>query len=1754
MKRAPLEPIAVVGLSCIYPGSIDVERFFENLKRGKDLIGDIPRSHWLIEDFYDADPRAPEKVYAKKGGIIPEVAFDYMKFGMPPNVLQSTDSGQLLALVAAKMLFDNAFGEEFHSLDRERVSVILGYSMAAPHLIELAVTQAIPLWVKAMKEAGLSDEQIAKVNAGRLKYSPPMQENSFPGVLQNVVAGRIANRFDLHGTNCVIDAACASSLSAINLAMRELWTGDSDLVVTGGVQTTSTPMVYMCFCKTGALSFGGVSRPFDARCDGMMMGEGLGLVALRRLSDAERDGNKIYAVLRGLGTSSDGRGKSIYAPEPEGQKRALRRCYQHAGYGPETVGLVEAHGTGTRAGDAAELKALSEVFSESGRADPGWCAIGSVKSQIGHTAGAAGAASLIKAILALHHKVLPPTINVEEPTPAIDWERGPLYINSESRPWIHGADHPRRASLSSFGFGGTNYHLTLEEYRGEHRPPRLDRHGAEAVLASAGSRAGLLETLRALRAQVEAGASLFATAKASHRDFRAGEDFRLAVVARSQAELRARLDQAIGHLEKSEAALWLPPQGIYFRPGFKPAKVAMLFSGQGSQSLGMGGDWAMHLEEVGRFWDRIDALTQGWNARLSEVVFPRPVFSEEARQRQRARLTATEWAQPAIGATSAALYQALVGLGVKPDMMGGHSFGELTALYAAGVFDLAGFLSAARHRGEAMAQASESRGAMLAVAEETEALKRRLEEWQSSAILANLNAPRQQILSGEEGEIHRVQALLEAAGVKVTRLNVSTAFHSPLVSGAAKSFGDFLQKSEMRPPSLPVYSNQGAEPYPEDLASIRRRLADHLANPVRFCEEVGAMRRAGANVFLEVGPGSTLSRLVEECLPGEEILSLSFDQKGQEGMVALTHGLAKLAAAGLELAWQRLDDRELAALEGFEMTPTTILLDSSTHKKKYPVPETAARDNVHVLPKPAEMPIPVALAAGAEADAPRPMPAAPSFRTGPKAPVSAPVLTVLKAQEEAPAKPTELPRPSAQELTALKGLLYQVVSEKTGYPTEMLGADMHLEADLGIDSIKRVEIFSTIRDRVPHLPEVGIEQLVALQTMGQIIEFMEKGPAVAPASPPPAETPIAPEIPAASAGVAPPPAEVLEEAAASLTALLYEVVSEKTGYPTEMLGADMHLEADLGIDSIKRVEIFSAIKDRAAHLPEVGIEQLVALQTIGQIISFMRSGAGLEGSPAVSAGEPAPSTPTSPPPRTAEIPVAVEPAPAPAAAIGRFGVELVSTQSHSHVTLAPNREILVVSDGGGIGEVVRERLIQAGFPAHLVEGEDQIDEQGAWGGLIYMGGLRSAPNFYSAAKINKEAFRIAKKVGPALRDAAAKGGAWFVTVQDTGGHFGFQGLDPISAAKGGLAGLAKTLAREWSGVYCKAIDLPIASISPETAASEILQEIFQGGGEVEIGLPLDGRRLTVVPREQNEVSGLPLALDQNSVLVASGGARGVTAACIIELAKKYRLKIVLFGRSQVPEVEPEAYRSISDEAGLKKALFQKAQAEGKAITPAELETETRLILNAREVRQTLKALREAGSEVKYFPCDILESRLIRTEGPSWTWQAGNLVRSALAEVRQEWGPITALIHGAGVIADKRIEDKTQGQFDLVFDTKVLGFSELLSALDKEPLKLIVAFSSVAARFGNAGQCDYAMGNEVINKMAQAEKRKRAGQCVVKSINWGAWEGGMVKPALSAEFKRRGISLIPLDVGAKAFVRELASSDANPVEVILGAPL
>jgi len=446
IERKPCD-IAIIGMDCIYPGSDDLTSYWNNILDGTDEIQEIPHSHWDWELYYDKDPRARDKIISKWGGFMGDIAFNPMNYGIAPASMRCIEPLQLLLLESVRRALDSA-GYAHRPFNRERTSAILGIGGGgSPMATMYGFRTCLPMFATM---PGMPEGIDAAIEHSK-ELLPEWTEDSFPGFLMNVAVGRVANRFNFGGTNMAIDAACASSLAALHASIRELESGTADVAVAMGADTVSTPFAYMAFSKTYALSARGRCSPFDAEADGIVLSEGIGVVVLKRLADAERDGDRIMAVIKGVGSSSDGKEKGLTAPNASGQLRALRRAYAQAGISPRQVELIEAHGTGTVVGDRTEADSLATVLSESG-ADTQSCALGSVKSMIGHSKCAAGVAGLIKTAQAIHHKVLPPML-VDEPNPRVGFEKTPLYLNTEARPWVHRDGSPRYAGVSAFGFG-----------------------------------------------------------------------------------------------------------------------------------------------------------------------------------------------------------------------------------------------------------------------------------------------------------------------------------------------------------------------------------------------------------------------------------------------------------------------------------------------------------------------------------------------------------------------------------------------------------------------------------------------------------------------------------------------------------------------------------------------------------------------------------------------------------------------------------------------------------------------------------------------------------------------------------------------------------------------------------------------------------------------------------------------------------------------------------------------------------------------------------------------------------------------------------------------------------------------------------------------------------------------------------------------------------------------------------------------------
>ncbi|MGV1800463.1 beta-ketoacyl synthase N-terminal-like domain-containing protein [Agrobacterium vitis] len=2124
-------PVAIVGVGALFPEAKNADEYWSNIVKGKDCLKDVPETHWKISDYYDPNPSTPDKTYARRGGFIPETAFNPVEFGLPPSQLDVTDILQILSLSVAKQTFLDA-GYEHAKLNREKTGVVLGITGANSLVTPLTSRLQYPLWQKVLESRGLPKAQVDDiVETLKLAYAP-WEENSFPGMLGNVVAGRIANRFDLGGINCTVDAACASSLAAMRMAIDELHSGRADMMLTGGCDAENTILMYMCFSKTPAFSKKGVISPFDENSDGTLIGEGIGMMLLKRLEDAERDGDQVYAVIKGLGSASDGKFKSIYAPRAAGQVKALQRAYQQAGISPHDVDLWEAHGTGTAVGDATEvdgLKTFLKSWDNDGSSSP--IALGSVKSQIGHTKAAAGAASAIKAALALQHGVLPPTINVNRPDPKLGLDETALYLNSTARPWFRDPKTAkRRVGVSAFGFGGTNFHLVLEEAPQTAKAPKLRSVLPRPIVVAAPTVAALRKRCEELLTATGEGAWPFEVSIPANHP-------RLGLVAADDVSRRALLSEAIQLLDSRPAtAEWRHPKGITFRPSaFENAKLAGLFAGQGSQHPNMGRMAAVAIPALGDFVGAADTLFVKDGAQpLSQVMYPIPAFDDADRKAQEQALRRTQYAQTAIGALSAGHYRWLQNLGLKLEAVAGHSFGELTALWASGALSDADFSSLAKARGDAMAAVTgDGAGTMTAVKAGREQLESLIAATKGSVHFCNLNTPKQTVVGGAVEAIEKFEADLKAASIDFVRLNVAGAFHTPQVEGAVTAFAERIDQTSFAVPQIPVYANRNGKPYAASAADVAAQLKGQLREPVEFIKIIEQMYADGIRVFIEFGPRSTLSKMTADILGDRPHLAIALDHGqpdkadaglieavvdlavagialespvGTEGLIeapakkgeinlngmnyvspsrkeafakalanpvvvapkpvptppqpvaakplaagpapvrsepvkpaaanvafgvpapspapsmkaasvekpseplapkqavaltapasrssfaeksmsilknesssepavalgggdivaelarsngelhreylkfeqsalqALVHNASELSAAHVDMLCEIHEETNLTHREFMRSLPSlflgqgelpaarvrTVEHEPARHEPVKRMIETAV---AHAAPVAAAKPAVTAKAFEPVATPVQP-PAAKPVSVAPPAPVVAKPVAAPVAQAAAPAAA------SAAPAAVVRDTLLAVVSEKTGYPAEVIDLDMDLEADLGIDSIKRVEILGSLKERLPQMAELSPDRMGELRTLAQILELAGSASPALQASATPAAQHAAASIvaptpaafaPAVAAGAiretllavvsektgypadvidlemdleadlgidsikrveilgslkerlpqmaelspdrmgelrtlaqilelagSVAPAPVAQPAAISIATpvsaatspavaagavreALLSVVSEKTGYPADVIDLDMDLEADLGIDSIKRVEILGSLKERLPQMAELSPDRMGELRTLAQILALATEGAVAD-APAVSAAAPVPATvavPALAPTQT----VVPETAGLPAGAVREALLAVVSEKTGyptdvidldmdleadlgidsikrveilgalkerlpQMAELSPDRmgelrtlaQILTLAEGeaSNAGEPQQKEAALASFkdgddligrgvvtllPApldlvtqqafqkgakflltgtddalilalqkglkskgieavwlrfegkvsskagpQLAAGKDeaelkqQFEAQGPWDGVIYVHPKtidNALPGAESDASVLwlKRVLLLAKLSITPLTARASQGRTVFMTLSRMDGALGYRDGSLATVASGALSGLVKTYAAEAPHIFARAVDIA-PQIEDGAAADLLVQEVFDARHSItEIGLDGQGRWKPSI--EAISSSDAVTVADPDELFIVTGGARGVTADCVLALASAAPRRFLLLGRSAL-EAEPSWAAGLETDAQLKGGALA-ALREGKApVTPKLIDQTVRGVLAGREIRQLLAALEKLGSHASYLSLDI-SSPAISSLGDHPEIQKAAKI---------------SLVHGAGALADAAIAQKKISEMDRVFTPKIFGLAGLIKALTGKPFHRVLLFSSVAGLFGNPGQADYAMANEMLNRFAASQSVKGVD---VRAINWGPWLGGMVTPEIRDIFMKRGVPIIPRDIGGQFFARETA---------------
>ena len=926
MDNPAARAIAIVGVGAVLPDAPNARQFWENVKQGRDSITEVTPDRWDPALYYDADPTVPDKTYSKIGGWVRQYDFDPLKWHIPPRVGQAMDETQKWALAATREALED-YGFPKRPLDLERTAVILGNAMAGEQQFLTVLRAFFPEYARELAGssafASLPEELRRDITAQlhqRIGHLfPEITEDTMPGELANCIAGRIANVFNFRGPNYVVDAACASAMAALSAAAEGLIQNAYDAVITGGIDHNMGVSTFIKFCKIGALSATG-TRPYADGADGFVMGEGGVILLLKRLADAERDGDKIYAVLRGIGGSSDGKGKGITAPNPVGQRLAIQRGWDAAGLSPATVGLLEGHGTSTRVGDVVEVESMSDVL-KSHHLAPHSIPLGSVKSNIGHLKGAAGAAGVLKAAFALRDKVLPPSAHCEHPNRDIDFGGSPLFVNTELQPWKAPADVPRRAGVSAFGFGGTNFHVVLEEHipfkltaeakrsiavnvpasvAGSPSAPLLKSPLRGALVIGADSQASLAERLRAVIQEAQSGRAAAPTVPAE-ADLRAPE--RLAIDYADAAELAEKAGRALKALEANHDGTWkaLRAKGI-FRGRGPAGKVAFLYTGQGSQYVNMLRPLRDTEPLVAETFAEADrALAPLLEKPLSQYIFVDDSDGAVARAEQDLKQTAIT--QPAVLATDIALTRMLAAYGMAPDMTMGHSLGEYGALVAAGALPFADALEAVSARGREMTRVSVAdNGKMAAVFAPLEQIEKILKQVDGYVVIANINSQKQAVIGGASKAVDQALEICQKDGLHVIALPVSHAFHTSIVAPASEPLRHVLERLHLQPGSIPVIANVTGEFYPAGQGAVPQMLdilAQQVASPVQFVKGLNTLYAAGARIFVESGPKRALHGFVEDVLGEREDVVALFTNHPKRDAESFNQALCGLYAAGL---------------------------------------------------------------------------------------------------------------------------------------------------------------------------------------------------------------------------------------------------------------------------------------------------------------------------------------------------------------------------------------------------------------------------------------------------------------------------------------------------------------------------------------------------------------------------------------------------------------------------------------------------------------------------------------------------------------------------------------------------------------------------------------------------------------------------------------------------------------------------------------
>lgn len=1794
-SKAVKNPIAVIGLACWYPGASNPLQFWENILARRRQFRQIPDCRLPLSDYYHPDPSFPDKTYGRKAAVIDGFEFDWAAMRIPFATFKATDISHWLALQTAMAAVTDA-GYTRKTIPGKRMGVVVGNTLTGEQTRSNTLRMRWPFVQRALERAaeerGLTVDRIEGLSKA-LEHQfksvfPPVTEDTLAGGLSNTIAGRICNYLNLLGGGYTIDGACSSSLLAVANAASRIAEGELDLALAGGVDISLDPFELIGFSKTGALTSGDMTV-YDRRGSGFIPGEGCGFVILRRLEDAEKDGNEIYALLNGWGISSDGGGAGITAPSAQGQSQAIRTAYEKASYGMGQLDFIEGHGTGTTVGDRSELEGISIAMQAFGNLPPRNCGMTSLKSLIGHTKAASGVGGLIKAVMAVNRRVIPPTAACRLPHPAFDNQAKSLY------PIRFGEkkDPPdmMRAGVSAMGFGGINCHITLSSAG----PPSLklapdieeDKlmasvQDTEVFILSANTQSAMekhIQEILSFAGQISI-AEMSDLAAALSQQVDRSHPFKAAVVADSPDTLHTRWEQLLKMMQENKevngnSSLWKDPtQMVWFSRNIGRPRIGFLFPGQGSQQLNMGAmlakrfDWADTLIQTA-----CESFKEFSDLDLSQLIYR---SLERAADRSdidawSKELARTEVAQPAICLGSLLWLRLLRELGVTPAVVGGHSLGEITAFAAAGAFDERSLLRFAALRGNAMAQ-SGNKGAMVSLKcprERAEELIRNISDY---LILANINSPTQMVLSGEVAAVEAVIQQASSEGILSHKLNVSNAFHSLLAAPAA----EIIAAQKILPPNLGhldcklFSSTDGKEIKPG--INLSSHFAEQLKSQVNFIDMVHAIANE-CDMMLEVGPGRVLTGLVKDIQNGKPILCLPL-ASAPEGEIDLNCALAALFVHGAEMHWPVLYENRLirpfipSTERNFIVNPceknperaqiavASDALNLGTFLDDLnQIPEQELKDYLSARGPFISRVIQADMNYGWSKGLPQPV-----FSS----PTSAGIGKISLPDQ---------PKPSAAP-SRLEDVIYDLIHEITGFSRQSIPANARLLDDLNLDSIKAGDLLVKFAQRSgiawPSNPNIlanaSIEEI--LKAASRLRSEERQSDATAEPS----------ETPSVSAPVA---------SETETTRLLFSLVTEITGFPEESLSLDARLIDDLNLDSIKVNDLIA----RAAHAlnlnPQLKVEESAQATLNDLLQAFLRR----------RKQAPAPST-TAPASQKTPLEVVLEQTSEitgfrlssidPDALVERdlhIGPEmlkmllqrsaaLLGTQSQvdlpplrtrslrqisqileriikreqaGQLTLpkdAPleilarrddawvrNFEIIPVAqpmpplpaDWGkrqeddwqsanvlllhhpGYGEVADalvDQLIQKGAQIKTADftqaHTERLSDDPSFSTLIAVL-PRSSVTALSASEYLKESIlQLSSLTAVALAAQAPRSRTTLVFVTFGGGCFGMEGrfavLNQCCAAA-----IGASLHLERADLRVRVVDFSPA-LEPVKIAGAVLEEIHTLPSFSAAGYDFEMQRRVMQPAlsQPGDYRPRQITWSQEDVILVTGGAKGITAACALAVAKAVGVKIALVGRSQHPSDLPDH--------------------------PA-----------SKEIQKNLTDYANQGLRAAYFSCDVSDL---------------DSVKKTITAVEAELGPITGVIHGAGLNIPRPARQVTPAKAFEEVAPKVLGALNLQQVLAKRPPKLMIGFSSIIGITGMPGNAWYGFSNEALDLLLQRFAHKYP-QTQTLSVAYSIWgeEGMGARMGSVTHLAKMGIQAIDTRQGVDRFVQLFLHQPATDRVVI-----